>query len=182
MIHRYEIPCMDLQQIHQSGQCFRMVPLPEHTYPSGARNGYRLISGLCVLRAWQDGPFVCLDCPHEDLSFWLSYLDMGRGITRLSSPPLTGENTYLKAAAMSGKRLDRLKNKLQPKKLHAKHKNRQRLNRYNNKLLVDTLEMLVADGIVQMDNTLQKLKLLQQVFLGKQSNLNNFTKVVRKSL
>ena len=34
MIHRYEIPCMDLQQIHQSGQCFRMVPLPEHTYPS----------------------------------------------------------------------------------------------------------------------------------------------------
>ena len=85
------------------------------------------------------------------------------------------------------KRLDRLKNKLQPnklqpKKLHAKHKNRQRLNRYNNKLLVDTLEMLVADGIVQMDNTLQKLKLLQQVFLGKQSNLNNFTKVVRKSL
>ena len=55
MIHRYEIPCMDLQQIHQSGQCFRMVPLPEHTYPSGARNGYRLISGLCVLRAWQDG-------------------------------------------------------------------------------------------------------------------------------
>lgn len=80
------------------------------------------------------------------------------------------------------KRLDRLKNKLQPKKLHAKHKNRQRLNRYNNKLLVDTLEMLVADGIIQMDNTLQKLKLLQQVFLGKQFNLNNFTKVVRKSL
>ena len=80
------------------------------------------------------------------------------------------------------KRLDRLKNKLQPKKLHAKHKNRQRLNRYNNKLLVDTLEMLVADGIVQMENTLQKLKLLQQVFLGKQFNLNNFTKVVRKSL
>ncbi len=29
---------------------------------------------------------------------------------------------------------------------------------------------------------LQKLKLLQQVFLGKQLNLNNFTKVVKKSL
>ena len=101
MIHRYEIPCMDLQQIHQSGQCFRMVPLPEHTYPSGARNGYRLISGLCVLRAWQDGPFVCLDCPHEDLSFWLSYLDMGRDYQAVIAS-IDRENTYLKAAAMSG--------------------------------------------------------------------------------
>lgn len=76
MIHRYEAPCMDLQQIHQSGQCFRMVPLPEDTYPSEAKNGYRLISGLRVLRAWQDGTSICLDCPHEDLSFWLSYLDL----------------------------------------------------------------------------------------------------------
>ena len=92
---------MDLQQIHQSGQCFRMVPLPEHTYPSGARNGYRLISGLCVLRAWQDGPFVCLDCPHEDLSFWLSYLDMGRDYQAVIAS-IDRENTYLKAAAMSG--------------------------------------------------------------------------------
>lgn len=95
MIHRYEIPCMDLQQIHQSGQCFRMVPLPEHTYPSGARNGYRLISGLCVLRAWQDGPFVCLDCPHEDLSFWLSYLDMGRDYQAVIAS-IDRENTYLR--------------------------------------------------------------------------------------
>ena len=90
-----------MQQIHQSGQCFRMVPLPEHTYPSGARNGYRLISGLCVLRAWQDGPFVCLDCPHEDLSFWLSYLDMGRDYQAVIAS-IDRENTYLKAAAMSG--------------------------------------------------------------------------------
>ena len=52
---------------------------PAGTYiPFRDKNGYRLISGLRVLRAWQDGPFVCLDCPHEDLSFWLSYLDMDR--------------------------------------------------------------------------------------------------------
>ena len=101
MIHRYEIPCMDLQQIHQSGQCFRMVPLPEHTYPSVAKNGYRLISGLRVLRAWQDGPFVCLDCPHEDLSFWLSYLDMDRDYQAVIAS-IDQENTYLRAAAMSG--------------------------------------------------------------------------------
>ena len=101
MIHRYETPCMDLQQIHQSGQCFRMVPLPEHTYPSGAKNGYRLISGLRVLRAWQDGPFVCLDCPHEDLSFWLSYLDMDRDYQAVIAS-IDRENTYLRAAAMSG--------------------------------------------------------------------------------
>lgn len=101
MIHRYETPCMDLQQIHQSGQCFRMVPLPEHTYPSGTKNGYRLISGLRVLRAWQDGPFVCLDCPHEDLSFWLSYLDMDRDYQAVIAS-IDRENTYLRAAAMSG--------------------------------------------------------------------------------
>ena len=101
MIHRYEAPCMDLQQIHQSGQCFRMVPLPEDTYPSGARNGYRLISGLRVLYAWQEGTFICLDCPREDLSFWLSYLDMDRDYQAVIAS-IDRENSYLTAAAMSG--------------------------------------------------------------------------------
>lgn len=101
MIHRYEAPCMDLQQIHQSGQCFRMVPLPEDTYPSEAKNGYRLISGLRVLRAWQDGTSICLDCPHEDLSFWLSYLDMDRDYQAVIDS-IDRENSYLTAAAMSG--------------------------------------------------------------------------------
>ena len=101
MIHRYETPCMDLQQIHQSGQCFRMVPLPEDAYPSGSKNGYRLISGLRVLRAWQDGTFICLDCPHEDLYFWLSYLDMDRDYQAVIAS-IDRENFYLTAAAMSG--------------------------------------------------------------------------------
>lgn len=101
MIHRYETPCMDLQQIHQSGQCFRMVPLPEHTYPSGAVNGYRLTSGLRVLRTWQEESYTCLDCPHEDLSFWLSYLDMDRDYQAVIAS-IDRENTYLLAAAMSG--------------------------------------------------------------------------------
>lgn len=101
MIHRYETPCMDLQQIHQSGQCFRMVPLPEDTYPSGAKNGYRLISGLRVLYAWQEGTSVCLDCPWEDLSFWLSYLDMDRDYQAVIAS-IDRDNPYLTAAAMSG--------------------------------------------------------------------------------
>lgn len=101
MIHRYEISCMDLQQIHQSGQCFRMVPLPEDTYPSGAKNGYRLISGLRVLGAWQEGPSLCLDCPHEDLSFWLSYLDMDRDYQAVIDS-IDRENSYLTEAARSG--------------------------------------------------------------------------------
>ena len=66
-----------------------------------SKNGYRLISGLRVLRAWQDGTFICLDCPHEDLSFWLSYLDMDRDYQAVIAS-IDRENSYLTAAAMSG--------------------------------------------------------------------------------
>ena len=46
-------------------------------------------------------PFVCLDCPHEDLSFWLSYLDMDRDYQAVIAS-IDRENTYLRAAAMGG--------------------------------------------------------------------------------
>lgn len=36
MTHTYKTSCLDLQQIHQSGQCFRMIPLPEGSYPRNA--------------------------------------------------------------------------------------------------------------------------------------------------
>ena len=69
------------------------------------------------------------------------------------------------------KKLDKHKNKL-PLKLLVKHRNKPLLplNKRNNKnkLLVDIKEIIAVDGTAQMDNTLQKLKLLQQVFLGKQ--------------
>lgn len=76
MIHTYTVSCLDLQQIHQSGQCFRMAPLPPGAYPAEAGNGYRVISGSRLLRAWQDRDHLYLDCPQEDCSFWEAYFDM----------------------------------------------------------------------------------------------------------
>ena len=44
MITKYTISCLDLKQIAESGQCFRMNPLDRDRLPQEADYGYRIIS------------------------------------------------------------------------------------------------------------------------------------------
>lgn len=101
MTHTYKTSCLDLQQIHQSGQCFRMIPLPEGSYPRNAWNGYRVISSGRLLRAWQDEDHIYLDCREEDLSFWLSYFDMDTDYQAVMES-IDREDHYLREAARQG--------------------------------------------------------------------------------
>ena len=74
------ISCLNLNlaQIAASGQCFRMLPVPEKP------GIWSLISGTHYLEisGTPDGFFF--DCPDEALPFWKQYFDLGT-ITALSS-------------------------------------------------------------------------------------------------
>ena len=67
------ISCLNLNlaQIAASGQCFRMLPVPEKP------GIWSLISGTHYLEisGTPDGFFF--DCPDEALPFWKQYFDLG---------------------------------------------------------------------------------------------------------
>ena len=52
MITKYTISCLDLKQIAESGQCFRMNPLDRDRLPQEADYGYRIISRGKLLDIW----------------------------------------------------------------------------------------------------------------------------------
>ena len=91
-----QYPFLDLNQIRESGQCFRM---------SRPKPGlYRIIAGSSILYARQTGfcgP-VTLYCPNEQFhTFWEPYLDLDtdyEAIQRL----IPAEDKYLTAAAEKG--------------------------------------------------------------------------------
>lgn len=58
----------DLQQIAESGQCFRMNPI--------APGRFSVISGQRYLEVAQDGTVFTFECPEEDVAFWLHYFDL----------------------------------------------------------------------------------------------------------
>ena len=65
-----EIPYFNLEQIAESGQCFRWFKLE--------RNKYRIIAfGKCI-EVSQEGTRIFLDCSQEDFdNIWYNYFDLG---------------------------------------------------------------------------------------------------------
>ena len=102
MVSVYHIPCFDLRQIAESGQCFRMRPLGLGEMPDGMENGYRVISGGKVLRIWQKGEEVSFDCGDGDIGFWTDYFDVETDYQGMIDSVSDGDS-YLLAASKAGK-------------------------------------------------------------------------------
>ena len=108
MITKYTISCLDLNQIAESGQCFRMNPLDRDRLPQEADYGYRIISRGKLLDIWQKGQELTFDCAGEDLDFWLDYFDIAADYQDMINSVAPG-NTYLAEAAQAGKGIRILK-------------------------------------------------------------------------
>ena len=81
----------DLDQICESGQCFRMKKLPEGTYEVIARNHY--------LRLWQQDGQTYFDCSQEEFgSFWEAYFDLNNDYGRYLES-INPRDTYMLQAA-----------------------------------------------------------------------------------
>lgn len=94
MTHIQTIDCLDLKQIADSGQCFRMLPSPA--------GGYTIVSGGRLLRVSQEGNRVSFDCPQEDLSAWLTYFDCATDYAAILTS-VDPDDNYLRAAAAAGR-------------------------------------------------------------------------------
>lgn len=92
------IPNLNLEQIAQSGQCFRMTPLFKG--PGGPVR-YQVISRGRLALMGQEGQRLSLECPRGDRDFWLGYLDCGTDYGKIlaSADP---EDAYLREAARLG--------------------------------------------------------------------------------
>ena len=90
---KIEITNLDLKQIADSGQCFRMTQT--------ADNGWSVISGYRKLKIFQNRNTFSLDCPEEDFPFWKNYFDINTDYSAfIRSVPES--DTYLKKAAQAG--------------------------------------------------------------------------------
>ena len=91
------ISCLNLNlaQIAASGQCFRMLPVPEKP------GIWSLISGTHYLEisGTPDGFFF--DCPDEVLPFWKQYFDLGTDYGSFIAS-IRADDVYLAAAADAG--------------------------------------------------------------------------------
>ena len=94
MTHIQTIDCLDLKQIADSGQCFRMLPSPA--------GGYTIVSRGRLLRVSQEGNRVSFDCPQEDLSAWLTYFDCATDYAAILTS-VDPDDNYLRAAAAAGR-------------------------------------------------------------------------------
>lgn len=94
MNHIHTIDCLDLKQIADSGQCFRMLPSPE--------GGYAIVSGGRLLHITQEGNQVCFQCSEEDLPAWLDYFDCSTDYAAVIAS-VDPDDAYLTAAATAGR-------------------------------------------------------------------------------
>lgn len=94
MTHIQTIDCLDLKQIADSGQCFRMLPSPA--------GGYTIVSRGRLLRVSQEGNRVSFDCSQEDLSAWLTYFDCATDYAAILTS-VDPDDNYLRAAAAAGR-------------------------------------------------------------------------------
>ena len=93
--HIISCPNLNLAQIAASGQCFRMLPVPEKP------GIWSLISGTHYLEisGTPDGFFF--DCPDEALPFWKQYFDLGTDYGSFIAS-IRADDAYLAAAADAG--------------------------------------------------------------------------------
>jgi N-glycosylase/DNA lyase len=88
------IPYFDLQQIADSGQCFRMTKLEN--------NRYQVLAGNHLLYVQQEKDYFTFDCTSEEFeSFWKSYFDLDTdySIYINAIPP---EDSFLQMAVTAG--------------------------------------------------------------------------------
>ena len=110
----HTVPCFDLSQIAQSGQCFRMHPLPPEFFseilpsagdrapdPPLPDRGFSIVSRGRLLFILQEGPEITLLCEESDHPFWLSYLDLERDYQAVIRS-INSKDAYLAAAAQAG--------------------------------------------------------------------------------
>lgn len=94
MKHIQTIDCLDLQQIADSGQCFRMNPTGD--------GGYAIVSRGYFLKISQQGCRVAFDCPEQELTYWLEYFDCTTDYRAILNSVKPGD-AYLTAAAEAGR-------------------------------------------------------------------------------
>lgn len=91
MNHTLQIPCLDLSQIADSGQCFRMAPQPD--------DSYFVISRDRCLKISQRGQEIVFCCPDSDLDFWLNYFDISTDYQAVFHLAESGDPYVARAAA-----------------------------------------------------------------------------------
>ena len=91
------ISCLNLNlaQIAASGQCFRMLPVPEKP------GIWSLISGTHYLEISETPDGFFFDCPDEALPFWKQYFDLGTDYGSFIAS-IRADDAYLAAAADAG--------------------------------------------------------------------------------
>ncbi len=92
------IPNLNLTQIAQSGQCFRMTPI----CGKQGREGYQVISRGRMALMEQDEERLLLECPKEDRAFWLEYLDWDTDYGKILAS-VRPDDGYLSRAARLGR-------------------------------------------------------------------------------
>ncbi len=102
-----------IEQIWQSGQCFRLMPTGESEDDDGRINrSYALVAFDRYLEILQHGKFVELSCSQEDFdSIWKEYFDLDEDYGRLIAS-IDQEDTYLLGAAEFGSGIRILKQDL----------------------------------------------------------------------
>lgn len=93
-MYTFTINYFDLQQIAESGQCFRMNKITRSTYATISEGRYLEIS--------QSGHTFTMNCPDEDIPFWQHYFDLDTDYEEFAASIRT-KDTYLTEAAAAGK-------------------------------------------------------------------------------
>lgn len=94
-----EIQHFDLQQIADSGQCFRMNRIDSEANDDSCR--YAVISAGRRVEIAQRGSFFTFDCTETEFPFWHHYFDLGTDYGAFISSILK-RDTYLQKAAAAG--------------------------------------------------------------------------------
>ncbi len=93
--HIINCPNLNLAQIAASGQCFRMLSVPENP------GVWSLISGPYYLEICETPDGFFFDCPNEALSFWKHYFDLETDYAAFIAS-IRSDDVYLAAAAKAG--------------------------------------------------------------------------------
>lgn len=100
-MNTFKINNFDLQQIAESGQCFRMNYISHLSHSDDQVRTYAVISKGNYAEISQNGPQITINCPDEDLSFWRHYFDLNTDYQHFISS-VSDKDKYLQDAAEAG--------------------------------------------------------------------------------
>lgn len=96
----FAFPCFRLNQIAQSGQCFRMLPLKNGGYSVISCGRYLEVKEFFSTKQNEDCA-VSFTCEEKDLDFWLRYFDLETNYQAFLDS-IRPDDSYLKAAGTAG--------------------------------------------------------------------------------